>query len=67
MYKRNGKIYKNRDAYLDAKTEEVTCGFASLGEWKDTRRKIEKELAKKEEAEKYKDYEGNFMPGMSDL
>ena len=53
MYVRNGKIYKNRDEYLDEMADEQSY---SMGEYKNVRRKLEKELKEIENKEKHIDY-----------
>ena len=53
MYVRNGKIYKNRDEYLDKMADEQSY---SMAEYKNGRRKLEKKLKEAEAKEKYEDY-----------
>ena len=59
MYVRNGKIYKNRDEYLDKMADEQSY---SMGEYKDVRRKLEKELKEIEDKEKYNVYYSHNNP-----
>lgn len=59
MYVRNEKVYKNRDEYLDEMADEQSY---SIGEYKEVRRKLEKELKEIENKEKYKDYYSHNNP-----
>ena len=59
MYIRNGKIYENRDEYLDEMADKQSY---SMGEYRDTRRKLEKELKEIEAKEKNDDYYSHNNP-----